>query len=242
MKIIQNLSRAYNKGKDAIKKAVSRSSRDNTFGKSIEQKHGSENKEAVNAIKETLTQKATADSPFLIKKPDIAERFKRGQATDKDKTFIESELKLKYNRLDHKFSPAERIQARMEQVIHERFGDDFFTNTKDFIKRIEDNRLGKDDHRLLHAFGLKAHADGSLETIKELPLNPLEKTLCESFDGSLKYTHTIAGIQDPALKYTIRLMRTGLYSQDGLSEQVQEQLKALGLTLKDGTLVKTEQS
>lgn len=240
MRIIKTLGRIYNTAKDGIKKGTSRSSRNNPLGKSVQQINDEDSKKDIQRIKDeigqNLAEKEPAPSPFSLQKQDLVARFKNGKETEADKAFIEQELKLKYNRLDHKFSPPERIQARMEKEILDRCGD-FFSDTKRFIKLIQENKLAREDHQVLHAFGLKAHPDGSLEIIQEPPLSPLEKKLCESFDGSLKHILHMDNIQDPALKHTIRLIRTGLYPQDAFSEQVQEQLKDLNLKIENGKLV-----
>lgn len=236
MKISQHLAKFYNTAKDKAKRAKSKA-----FGKDVQQLSTNEHKQHVQQSKHELMHKGLEDSPlpappFSLKKQDLVARFKTGKATEADKAFIEQELKLKYNRLDNKFSPPERIQTRMEQEIEKRFMD-VISDTKRFIELIATNRLQKEDHQLLNAFGLKAHADGSLEVIKELPLNLLEKKLCEAFDGGLKHIKHIDAIQDPALKHTIRLIRTGLYPEHAFSEQVQEQLRELHLKIENGKLV-----
>jgi hypothetical protein len=235
VKIIKNLGRIYNRARDGIKKGASRSSRNNPLGKSVQQINNEDSKKDIQRIKDEIGQNLAKKEP-APQKQDLLARFKTGKETEADKAFIEQQLKLKYNRLDHKFSPPERIQARMEKEILDRCGD-FFSDTKRFIKLIQENKLAREDHQVLNAFGLKAHPDGSLEIIQEPPLNPLEKKLCESFDNSLKHILHTDDIKDPALKYTIRLIRTGLCPQDDFSEQVQEELKKLNLKIEDGKLV-----
>ncbi len=166
----------------------------------------------------------------------LAERFRNNTASDEDKAMLER-LKLRYDPTTKTLVPRKPLS---QEAIFERLGEEATSpDMQRLMTALKDNHLSLEDHKMLKAFGLKAHTDGSMESIKEFPINPLEKRLCDYFDEGLSKTSKLnmEDIADEALKLNLRSMRAKQF--DKLDDAMMDVLAELHIKVEDGVLLDT---
>lgn len=207
----------------SVKQGVDRYAAYHAFGKKLAERNAS-------------FASPTGPSPKTV--AELATRFRQGQETQEDKEKLD-QLNLRYNPLMGIIVSPEVLKASMKEEILNRFMDDkeaLPPDTQELLQRLEQNALDEKDKQLLQAFGLKARPDGSLETVKELPLTPLEQRLCSYFDDSLA-SHkglSMQDISDEVLKMNLRTIRARQF--DKLDVGMDAVFKELNLTIQGGKL------
>jgi hypothetical protein len=166
----------------------------------------------------------------------LAERFRNNTASDEDKEKIKN-LKLRFDPTTKTLVPRKPLA---QEAIFERLGEEATSpDMQRLMTALKDNRLSPEDHKMLQAFGLKAYTDGSMESIKELPINPLEKKLCGYFDEDLSKISKLnmEDISDENLKLNLRTMRAKQF--ESLAPTMMDVLAELHLKVENGVLVDT---
>lgn len=164
----------------------------------------------------------------------LAERFRNNTASDADKEKIKN-LNLRYDTNTKTLVPRKPLE---QKDILERLGQtEASEGGEQLMTDIQNNALSPEDHKMLQAFGLKAYPDGSVESIKELPLNPLEKRLCVYYNQDLSKASKLQmeDINDENLKLNLRMMRANQFNS--LAPTMMDVLAELNLKVENGVLV-----
>ncbi len=211
----------------SIKKGVDRYADYHAFGRKLAERNAN-------------LSSRSGPSPKTV--ADLATRFRQGKETPEDKDKL-NKLKLRYNPLTESIVSPGVLKASMEEEILKRFMQDkeaLPPDTKALLQKLESHTLDEKDKTLLHAFGLKARPDGSLQKLPELPLTPLEQKLCDYFDASLGKTTRLEAIKDEVLKLKLRTIRSGQFEK--LDEGMRAVFQELGLKIHNGVLVELPKS